>query len=68
MRKTYKTIQVDATLHGPFKEYCRERDIPLGKFLEGMMKCALSGSISGSEEAELAFKDDHDAAVAGRST
>ena len=68
MRKTYKTVQVDATLHGPFKEYCQKRDISLGKFLEGMMQCALSGSISGSDIAELAFKDDHDLAARGRST
>ena len=68
MRKTYKTVQVDATLHEPFKQYCQKRDISLGKFLEGMMLCALSGSISGSPVAELAFRDDHDAAVRGRST
>ena len=63
MRKTYKTVQVDATLHEPFKAYCQKRDISLGKFLEGMMLCALSGSISGSKVAELAFQDDHNTAV-----
>ena len=63
MPKTYKTIQVDADIHELFKKYCAERNVSLGKFAEGLFLCALSGSISGSEEAELAFQKDHDVAV-----
>jgi len=68
MPKTYKTIQVDADIHELFKKYCAKRNVSLGTFAEGLFLCALSGSISGSDVAELAFRDDHDAAVLGRSS
>lgn len=62
MRKSYKTVQVDATIHEPFKEYCQRTDISLGKVLEGMMTCVISGSLSGSKVAELVFGIEYDAA------
>ena len=63
MSKSYKTIQVDSDIHEQFKEYCDKRGLPLGKFTEGLFLCALSGSISGSDIAKVAFQDDHDTAV-----
>lgn len=59
----YKNIQMDATLHTRLKQYCSERDIPLARFTEGLVLCALSGSISGSKIAKMAFQDDHNTAV-----
>ena len=63
MGKKHKTVKVDADIHEQFKRYCLERNVPLGAFTEGLFLCALSGSISGSEVAEMAFRKDHDVAV-----
>ena len=49
-----KTIHVSEDLHELFKQYCHARGIKVGFATEDVLRCILSGSISGSD---LEFKE-----------
>jgi hypothetical protein len=45
---TTTPIQIDKALHGAFKHFFTHKGLPIKVAVEELMKCALSGSISGS--------------------
>lgn len=43
------TLHVDSNLHELFSQYCKHRGLKVGFATEELLRCMLSGSISGSE-------------------